>query len=514
MAARKIKFFDTTLRDGEQSPGCSMNKEQKLELARQLARLKVDIIEAGFPIASPGDFEAVKAIAEQVKGPIIAALARTLPADIDRAGEALKKAARPRIHTFIATSPVHMKYKLKKSPDEVIEMAVAGVKRAKKYFSDVEFSAEDACRSDLAYLVKVFTAVIKAGATVINIPDTVGYIMPIEFTKRVTEIIKRVPNIDKVDISVHCHNDLGLATANSLAAVLAGADQVECTINGIGERAGNTSLEEVVMSIVTRPDLYKATVGIKTDEILRTSRLVSSITGVHVQPNKAVVGANAFAHEAGIHQDGVLKERTTYEIMDPKSIGLSENKLIMGKHSGRHAFAQKLKELGYELAGDELNKAYEKFIALADKKKDVSDRDIESLVSTEIAAVEEIYKLVYVQATAGNTTRPTAAVQLEHKGKVLEGAATGDGPVDAAYRAIDSLIKKDFTLVDYVIQSVTGGTDALGEVVVRLSDGPRIFTGRGSSTDIIVASVLAYLNAINKIFAHRGKAGPKATAEL
>lgn len=499
---RKIKIFDTTLRDGEQSPGATMNQQEKLEVARQLACLGVDVIEAGFPIASPGDFESVREIARQVKGPIICALARTLNVDIDKAGDALKGCPRTRIHTFIATSEIHMKYKLKATPAEVLKMAVSAVKRARNFTDDVEFSAEDAGRSEVEFLYEIFAAVIKAGASVINIPDTVGYTLPQEFGSLVKKIIEHTPGIKKIDVSVHCHNDLGLATANSLAAVLNGATQVECTINGIGERAGNAALEEIVMAIKTRPDLFKNfRVGIKTQEIYKTSRLVSSITGIHVQPNKAIVGANAFAHEAGIHQDGVLKKRQTYEIMAATEIGLKESKMVLGKHSGRHAFSVKMAELGYKLAPAELNDAYNRFIALADQKKKVTEEDLQSIVALQITKIPQTFILKYVQATAGNTTRPSATVQLERQGKIIEAAATGDGPVDAVYKTIDKLVNQKITLIDYSIQSVTGGTDALGEVSVRIEDAKgNIYTGRGSSTDVIVASAQAYLSAINRLY--------------
>ena len=498
--SKRIKIFETTLRDGEQSPGATMNRAEKLEIAFQLARLGVDIIEAGFPIASPGDFEAVAEIGRKVKGPIICALARTLPQDVDRAGAALKNCPRPRLHTFIATSPIHMKYKLKATPEEVLKMAVAAVKRSRNYCDDVEFSAEDAGRSEPEFLYKIFAAVIEAGATVINIPETVGYTMPQEFGMLVRQVIENTPGIKKVDVSVHCHNDLGLATANSLAGVLNGATQVECTINGIGERAGNAALEEIVMTITTRKDIFKGMeLGINTKEIYKTSRLVSSTTGIHVQPNKAIVGANAFAHEAGIHQDGVLKKRQTYEIMDATSIGLKSSQMVMGKHSGRHAFAVRMAELGYELKTGEINQAYEKFIALADQKKTVTDQDLVSIVSNQISRVPETYVLKYVQATTGNTTRPVAIVQLEHEGKILEASATGDGPVDAVYKTIDKIIAKKISLINYSIQALTAGTDALGEVVVRIRDSKgNIYAGRSAATDVIVASAKAYLQAINR----------------
>ncbi len=508
---RKIKIFDTTLRDGEQSPGCSMNKEEKLEIAYQLERLGVDIIEAGFAISSKGDFESIALIAEKIRTPVICSLCRAIPKDIDAAAESIKKAQRGRIHTFIATSQIHMAHKLKMSPDQVLENAVAAVKYAKTKVEEVEFSCEDAGRSDWAFLVRVFTEVIKAGATTINIPDTVGYLSPDEFGAMIRHLMNTVPKIETVDVSVHCHNDLGAATANSLAGVLAGASQIECTINGIGERAGNTALEEVVMAIHTRNDIYHAVTGINTREIMKTSRLIQNITGSMVQANKAIVGANAFAHEAGIHQDGMLKAKCTYEIMDAESIGLSDGKLVLGKHSGRHAFSQRLKELGFELNAEAINKAFERFKAIADSKKEVSDKDLESIVSDEVYQAPEIFKLKYVQIVAGNTTRPIACVQLVYQEEVLEGSQTGAGPVDAIFQTIDHIISEKVNLVDFSIHSVTGGTDALGEVTVRIQDGGNVFTGRGSELDVLVASTKAYLHAINKMLSQRSEDRIKPT---
>lgn len=499
---RKIKIFDTTLRDGEQAPGASLNPEQKLEIARQLARLGVDVIEAGFAISSPGDFESVKTIAQTVKGPVICSLARTLTKDIDRAWEAVKYSDKPRIHTFIATSPIHMAKKLEMTPDQVFKTAVDSVRHAKSLCRDVEFSCEDAGRSEPAFLYKIIEAVIDAGANVVNIPDTVGYTIPSEFSQLILGIIKNVPNIKKTELSVHCHNDLGLATANSLAAVMAGVDQVECCINGIGERAGNASLEEVVMSIETRKDLFNAQTNINTKEIYKTSRMVSSLTGMLVQPNKAIVGTNAFAHEAGIHQHGVLKDKRTYEIMDAQSIGIAESKLVLGKHSGRAAFVKKLKELGFELSKEETEKAFAEFKELADKKKDISDRDIEALVSDEVLVIPETYSLKSLDIRAGTVKKPTASVKLSYKGKLIKATEIGVGPVDAIYKAITKLTKVRIKLVDYVIQAITGGTDALGEVMVRISDGVNIYSGHGSDTDILVSSAKAYINAINKL-AHK-----------
>lgn len=497
--ATHIKIFDTTLRDGEQSPGCSMNKEEKVEIALQLENLGVDIIEAGFAISSKGDFEAIQAIATRVKKPVICSLSRALKIDIEAAAAAIAKAKHQRIHTFIATSSIHMEHKLKMTPEQVLERAVEAVKLAKTFVEDVEFSAEDAGRSDPQFLVKILNAVIKAGATTLNIPDTVGYQTPDEFGRLIHYLKTNVTGIDKVDISVHCHNDLGLATANSLAGVVNGATQIECTINGIGERAGNTALEEVVMALKTRHDFYQKETQINTKEITRSSRLVANITGSLVQPNKAIVGANAFAHEAGIHQDGVLKERRTYEIMDAESVGLNTVELVMGKHSGRAAFADKLKTLGFSLSKEELNKAFERFKALADQKKEIRDNDIISIVSDEVFQAPEVFTLQYVQVVAGNTTRPTACVQLQKAGKTIEATTTGAGPVDALYRAIDSLVNVKFKLVDYIIHSVTDGTDALGEVTVRIQDGENIYTGRGSNLDVLVASAKAYVSAINKL---------------
>lgn len=498
---RKIKIFDTTLRDGEQCPGASLNAEEKLEIARQLAKLNVDAIEAGFAIASPGDFASIKTIAEQVKGPIICSLARAKKEDIQAAYDAVKPSDRPRIHTFIATSPIHMEKKLRMTPDQVLESTTAMVKFARSLCPDVEFSAEDAGRSELSFLYRVITAAIEAGALTINVPDTVGYTMPWEFGSLIENIIEHVPQIKEknVTISVHCHNDLGLATANSLAAIKAGASQVECTINGIGERAGNASLEELVMTLKTRHDFYQATTGINTKEIYRTSRMVSNLTGLLVQPNKAIVGANAFAHESGIHQAGMLRDRSTYEIMLPEDIGLVESKLVLGKHSGRHAFADKLKELGYALSEEQLEKAFNKFKNLADRKKEIGDRDIEALVANEVYVESETYILDLVEVISGTNRSPSAKVRLRKKGEVLETTESGVGPVDAVYRAIDKLTKLSPTLLDYTIQAISGGTDAQGEVTVRLKEGEKIYVGHGAAMDIIVASAKAYLAALNRL---------------
>lgn len=502
----RIKIFDTTLRDGEQTPGVNLNIQEKLEIARQLEKLGVDVIEAGFAIASPGDFEAVKTVAENIKNASVASLCRAVEKDIDRAWEAVKGAQNPRIHTFIATSDIHLKYKLKMTEDEVLERAVAMVKYAKKYCSDVEFSAEDASRTRIEFLIKVIEEVIKAGATVINIPDTVGYTTPIEFGNIIRSIKENVSNIDKADISVHCHNDLGLAVANSLAAVMNGATQVECTINGLGERAGNAALEEIIMGIDTRKDFYKIEHKIDTKQIYRTSKLVSSLTSIAVQPNKAIVGANAFAHESGIHQHGVLSEKSTYEIMKPESIGLAQNRMVLGKLSGRHAFEERLKEMGYTtLAPEAIQKAFEKFKSLADRKKVILDKDIEALVEEKVSAVPEIFELDSFQITSGNKNVATSTVSLKRNDKIITEAATGDGPVDAAFNAIERAVGMTFVLEDYSLRAVTEGKDALGEVTVRISKDGKLFVGRGVSTDIIESGVRAYLNAINRAISEIGE---------
>ena len=503
--SRRIIIFDTTLRDGEQSPGASMNIEQKLEVAKQLARLKVDVIEAGFPNSSPGDFEAVKLIAQQIKGPAIAGLCRARDDDIDRAWEALKYSEKPRIHTFIATSDIHLQHKLKKSREEVLDMAVAAVKRAKSYCDDVEFSPEDASRSDMDYLCQVVEAVIDAGAATVNIPDTVGYAIPHEFAQIISTLKSRVPNIDKAVLSVHCHNDLGLAMANSLAAVLAGAGQVECTINGIGERAGNAALEEIVMTLDTRKDIFGATTGVDTKEIHRSSRLVSDLTGLVVQANKAVVGSNAFAHEAGIHQHGVIQDRTTYEIMEAQRIGLAESKLVLGKHSGRHAFEKRLGELGYELTRDELLRAFARFKEVADKKKEIFDEDLEAIVADEVRAIPETYQLRYMMVMTSLEGVPTATIRISTADGELSDCGMGVGSVDAVYKTIDKIVKLPHSLIDYTVKSVTGGTDALGEVTVKIGDDRNVYTGRGASLDIVEASARAYVQAINKLVYYHSK---------
>lgn len=499
--AKTIKIFDTTLRDGEQSPGCSMNLSEKLEMALQLERLGVDVMEAGFAIASPGDFQSVKQIAKTIKNATVASLARALTKDIDAAAESLKGAAFPRIHTFIATSDIHMQYKLKKTPDEVLQTAVEMVKYAKKFCGDVEFSAEDASRSNPTFLYQIFEAVIQAGATVINVPDTVGYTTPEEFYRLITGIKENVPSIDKVDLSVHCHNDLGLAVSNSLAAARAGATQIECTMNGIGERAGNAALEEIVMNILTRKDIYHMDCNIRTKEIYKASKLLSSITGVKVQPNKAIVGENAFAHESGIHQHGMLAHKNTYEIMTPESIGLTENKMVLGKHSGRHAFMDRIQSMGYQLEEETVNKSFEAFKKLADKKKTVTDRDIEALVLRKTVEIPETYKLERFVINSGNTITSTSSVRLLCRtGAVLEEVMSSyDGPVDASFKAIDKLVGKKFKLEDFNISSVTDGTDAQGAVNLKIKFKNKLYNGHGVSMDIVEASILAYLSAINSM---------------
>jgi len=495
---RKINVFDTTLRDGEQSPGCSMNLQEKLEVARQLERLGVDVIEAGFAIASPGDFQSVKAISQIVKNATIASLSRALKPDIERAYEAVKDAVDPCIHTFIATSPIHMEYKLKMTPEQVLQQTIDMVKYAKSLCPKVEFSAEDASRSEPEFLYRVFEAAIKAGATCINVPDTVGYAMPDEFHQLIVGVKNNVAGIEKVDLSVHCHNDLGMAVANSLAAVRAGATQVECTINGIGERAGNAALEEVVMALVTRKELYGAETNVVTDQIYNSSRLISSITGVSVQPNKAVVGRNAFAHEAGIHQHGVLANRMTYEIMTHESVGLPANAIVLGKHSGKHAFAERLRSMGYALDDEQISVSFEKFKELADRKKEVSDLDLRALVELDKFEVPGEYVLDTFVINSGNKMTSTAVIKLQRQGETVEEASTGDGPVDAAFNAIERCIGQSFTLEDYIVRSVTGGKDAQGEVVVKLHNGGKSVRGRGLSTDIVEASIRAYIDAINR----------------
>ncbi|RUQ35001.1 MAG: 2-isopropylmalate synthase [Candidatus Competibacteraceae bacterium] len=507
----KLIIFDTTLRDGEQSPGASMTKEEKVRIAKMLERMRVDVIEAGFPIASPGDFEAVRAVARAVKDSVVCGLARAADADIDRAGEALKDAAAGRIHTFIATSPIHMKMKLRQEPEQVLERAVEAVRRARRWTDDVEFSAEDAGRSELDFLCRITEAVIEAGARTINIPDTVGYNIPDQFASTIRTLIERVPNADKAVFSVHCHNDLGLAVANSLAAVLAGARQVECTINGLGERAGNASLEEIVMAVRTRHDVFQLETRIDTTQIVPASRLVANITGFPVQPNKAIVGANAFAHESGIHQDGVLKHRETYEIMRAEDVGWSANRMVLGKHSGRNAFRTRLEELGVSFASEaELNAAFARFKELADKKHEVYDEDLQALVTdTSLVAENERVKLRYLQVCSETGETPHAQVTLAVDGVEHNATADGGGPVDASFKAIESILQTGTDLLLYSVNNITNGTDAQGEVTVRVAKGGRICNGQGADTDIVIASAKAYVNALNKVLQPTERAHPQ-----
>jgi 2-isopropylmalate synthase len=524
MTAKKKKdhvvIFDTTLRDGEQCPGASMVLAEKIQVARQLARLRVDIIEAGFPIASPGDFEAVHAVATELAGtaakrrrsPSICGLARCVAGDIDRAAEALEPAGhKGRIHVFLATSAIHRQHKLKMTKSEIIETAVKGVSHAKNYVEDVQFSPEDAARTEHHFLVEVVQAAVDAGATTINIPDTVGYAVPEEFGACIAHLKEHVKGIDKVVIHVHCHNDLGLAVSNSLNAICHGARGVECTINGIGERAGNCSLEEVVMALRTRNDFFNIDTQIKTEEIFRTSRLVSQMTGLHVQRNKAIVGANAFAHEAGIHQDGMLKERTTYEIMRPEDVGISGTELVLGKHSGRHAFGNHMKKLGFDLAGQQLEKSYHAFIALADRKKHIYDDDLVAIMQNQMDMATAVYTLEYLHVVSGNSTVPTATVRLKKDDEEMQDAACGDGPVDAALKTIERITGIQGKLLDFSLQAVTRGKDALGEVSVQVDFGTQTVTGKGSSTDIVEAGAKAYLNCINRHISARKPKGKKKT---
>lgn len=503
---RTIEIFDTTLRDGEQSPGVNLSMNEKVEIALQLEKLGVTRIEAGFAAASPGDQRSVAEVAKKIKQATVVSLARSVESDMDKAYEALRHAENACMHIFLATSPIHREHKLRMSKEQVLERAVAAVKYAKKHLTEVEFSAEDAARTEIDFLAEVVEAAIKAGATIINIPDTVGYMTPIQYGNIFRELQARVAGIEKVRLSCHCHDDLGMAVANSLAAIEAGVTQVEGTINGIGERAGNTALEEVALALETRKDYYQATTGIQLREIARTSQLVSRLTGMIVPGNKAIVGANAFAHESGIHQDGVLKEATTYEIIRPESVGFKSNLLVLGKHSGRHAFKDKLTELGYHLDQEEIDTAFAAFKELCDKKKEISDEDILALVDAKIVGVPETYHLDSVQLSYGNQSLPTASVRLLRvDGEACEEAATGNGSVDSIYKAIDRATGEDVTLVDYKIASVTHGKDALGEVFVRLQQGDVIVQGRGVSTDVLEASAIAYVRAINKIIERRGE---------
>ncbi len=496
----KVIIFDTTLRDGEQAAGTSLNLQEKLEIARQLDKLGVDIIEVGFPASSVGDFEAVRLIARELKRPTICALSLANIEAVDRAWEAVKEAEHPRIHVFLSASDIHLAHQLKKSRDEVLKMSRETVARAKSYLDDVEFSPMDASRADAAYIYQILEAVISAGATTVNIPDTVGYATPQEFGGLIQGILDNVPNIGKAVVSVHCHDDLGLAVANSLEAIRVGARQAECTINGIGERAGNASLEEIVMALKTRQDFFNLTTNIDTTQIYRTSRLVSELTGFPVQPNKAIIGANAFRHQSGIHQDGVLKKSITYEIMDPKSVGVPSSTLVLSKVSGRHAFKERLSELGYTLSEEDLNRAFQGFKGLADKKKDITDRDIESLIAEELRTIIEVYHLDHVEVSCGDHNIPTATVRLiGPDGQSLADAALGTGPVDAVYKAINRIVGIPNRLTEFTVKSVTEGIDAIGEVLIRIESEGVTYTGRGAATDIIVASAKAYMNALNRL---------------
>ncbi|WP_195970626.1 2-isopropylmalate synthase [Clostridium thermobutyricum] len=495
---KKIYIFDTTLRDGEQTPGVSLNAKEKLEIAKNLEALGVDIIEAGFPVTSKGDFEGVKLIAQNIKNSTVNALARANKKDIDIAYEAIKEAKRKRIHTFLATSDVHMKYKLKMTREEVLEKIREMVSYARTLVDEVEFSPEDGSRTEKEFLYKVLETAIEAGATVLNIPDTVGYSTPNEFGKLIKDIKENVNGIENVILSVHCHNDLGLAVANSLAAIENGAEQIECAVNGLGERAGNAALEEIIMTLKIRNDIYKINLDVNTEKIYRLSSLVSHFTGVKVQPNKAIVGANAFAHESGIHQHGVLTNRETYEIMTPESVGFKTNNMVLGKHSGRHAFENRVKELGYDILKEDIQEAFIKFKELADKKKEISDKDIEAILNHGRIELEEKYKLKSFNVSTGNKITSTATVSLEIDGQVKEEAACGDGPVNALYNAIERLLGRNREIKDYNINAITSGADALGEVSIKLASKDKIVIGRGVSTDVIEASVLAYINALNK----------------
>ena len=506
----RVIIFDTTMRDGEQSPGASMNLEEKIKIGLLLEEMGVDVIEAGFPITSNGDFEAVREIAKRVGNATVAGLARCARMDIDRCWEAVQVAKRPRIHTVIATSPLHMKYKLQMEPERVHEVMVDAVSHARNLSPDVEWSAEDGSRSEHDFLCRMVESAIKVGATTINIPDTVGYAVPEEFGALISMLMNRVPNIDKAVVSVHCHNDLGLAVANSLAAVQAGARQVECTINGLGERAGNAALEEIVMALRTRQDLMPFTTGIKTEMITRASRLVSAVTGFVVQPNKAIVGANAFAHESGIHQDGMLKHAGTYEIMTPESVGVGKSTLVMGKHSGRHAFKAKLKELGFELGDNAMNDAFRRFKAIADRKKDVYDEDIVALVDDEIQRTDERIKFVSLQVIAGSKGPQSAELELEVDGAAQHAKTAGNGPVDATFNAIKEIVPNAARLLLYQVHAVTEGTDAQAEVTVRLEEGGKTVVGQGADPDTLVASARAYIHALNKLLTKRNKNAPAA----
>ena len=502
----KVLIFDTTLRDGEQTPGAALTVNEKLKIAFQLEKLGVDIIEAGFPRTSAGDLEAVKTVSKHIKKSIVCGLARATKEDIDACHKALLKAKKSRVHVFLATSKIHRIHKLRKAKDEILKTSVDAVKYARKKFGDVEFSPEDASRTELDFLAKVVEEVIRAGASTVNIPDTVGYAVPLEFGKTIDFLMNNVPNINKAIISVHCHNDLGLGVSNSLAAVINGARQVECTINGLGERAGNASLEELVMAIKMRKDIFKGIdTGIKTKELYKTSKLVSRLTGITVQPNKAIIGENAFAHESGIHQDGVLKKRVTYEIIRPQDVGFSGSKIVLGKLSGRHAFSERLKSLGYSLEEKELNQAFKRFKDLADKKPKIFDEDLATIVEDELSVEKEKYKLVNFEVTSGNKITPLAKVELKSEKKSLSASCEGDGPIDACFKTIDKATGQKGRLVDYKVNAVTSGKDALGEASIKIAFKNHVVIGRGSSTDVIEASVLAYINAINRLEVRKEK---------
>ncbi len=511
MDKNRIIIFDTTMRDGEQSPGASMNLHEKLRIAQALEEMGVDVIEAGFPIASNGDFEAVRDIAKVVKQSVVCGLARAARGDIERCAEAIKPAERGRIHTFISTSPLHMKYKLQMAPDDVYAAVTESVTRARSFTDDVEWSAEDGSRTEHDFLCRCVEAAIRAGAGTINIPDTVGYSVPDEFGALISMLFNRVPNIDQAVISVHCHNDLGLAVANSLAAVRAGARQIECTVNGLGERAGNAAMEEVVMALRTRNDLMPFTTGIRTEHITRTSRLVSAVTGFVVQPNKAIVGANAFAHESGIHQDGMLKHQGTYEIMTPESVGLTQSKLVLGKHSGRHAFKEKLKELGYEMGDNALEDAFRRFKEVADRKKEVFEEDIVALVDDELSRAHDRVRFVSLDVVCGSKHRPPSAeLELEIDDETCSVKTTGTGPIDAIFVAVKTLFPHEARLQLFQVHAVTQGTDAQAEVTVRLEENGKTVNGQGADTDTLVASARAYVNALNKLLEKREKTAPSA----
>ncbi len=496
----RIHIFDTTLRDGEQSPGASLNVEEKLDIARQLEKLGVDVIEAGFPISSPGDFQAVQKISRLVKNATVCGLTRAVLKDIDSAAEALKDAVRPRIHTGLGVSDSHLQHKLKMTREQAMERGVAAVRHARNLVAEVEYFLEDSGRADREYLCKVVEAVIDAGATVINIPDTTGYTLPTEYGEMIRFVMEHVPNIDRAIVSVHCHNDLGMATANALAGVQNGARQIECTVNGIGERAGNTALEEVVMAMKTRRDLFHCETGIVTQELYKTSRMVSTATGILVQPNKSIVGANAFAHSSGIHQDGVLKERTTYEIIDPQDVGIMESKIILTARSGRHALQHRLSELGYAFTDEQISKIYARFLEVADRKKQIYDEDLEIIAADETSSVHQTWELLHVQVSCGDKLIPTATVSVrDPQGRELVDSCHGTGPVDAVYRAINRIVGMENELIEFSIQSVTEGIDALADVTIRIRRGNDVYTGRGANTDVVVASGKAYVHALNKL---------------